>query len=271
MSEITTEPLRRIQNSLQSWTTNFIAQFEPTRVEIFRRIYKDSDWDSLAKSITADEIEKYDVPIIRKKIIFEKITGATLGLLALGLMFYADAVQAASTFSVLFPSDSIPAYLNIPLTTYIVITIIGISVLNGLPLTDILGATNFTNTSRITTNGKGGATRNTILIIRLSNLILTVVILSLSLIAEKNINIYALSFLIIPMLITTNLSLEFITGIFAVLSLQLFIIGILFGVLEWALYFLLRILRDFVYYQWLLFDKIIANPIRSLTSLITKR
>lgn len=262
---------RRLENILLSSAENLFAQYDVTQVEIFRRLNKDSDWDTLAKAISADDIEKYDIPIIRNKIKIEKIIGAAVGFLGMIAMNYAAATQAALTYSMLFPSNTIPPFLITPPITQLAITIIGISILNGLPLIDILGASNFTNASQININGKRTATRNTILIIRISNLLLTIFILSLTLLANENVSLYASSFLIIPVLTTLTLSFEFITGFFLVLSFTSFLLGILFGITEKVFEVLLRILKDFIHLQWLFFDKIIATPARSVISLINKR
>lgn len=260
--------LGNTSNGLQNWAINFIAQLEPTRAEIFRRINKDSDWETIAKVVTADDIEKHDIPIIRKRIVFEKISGEILGFIGLASLLYADAVEGVTTYSLIFSSSIIPPILNIPQTTHIVIVIIGLCVINGLHFADILGVSSFTSSSQITRP----VMRKINLSIRTASLLLAIIFLTLALIEQANISTFAIALLIMPMLITTALGFEFMTGgMFVFLSFDLFILSILFKLAEWILYFALRILKDFIYYQWLFFDTIFATPLRSIMALRNKR
>ena len=281
MSALLRDLFRGLGYRFSNWAANFLQQYEVTEVEIFHRLNKNPDWENLAKVITTEKINQNVVPVLKRRIIGEKISGAVLGFVALLLMLYADAVQGSMTYyfiaqtapndSPLFQNATIPSFLNIPPIAFWAITLIGMSIINGLHLSDIVGGTNFTNSSQINTTGHITTIGKWNLVIRISNFALALLVLSFSTIADKRISEFASSFIIIPMLTTTFLSYEFITGLFLFLGFPLYILSAIVGILEIFTLLFIEIIEGVFYILWVPFDKIVATPIRFIVSLINKR
>lgn len=227
--------------------------FDPTDIEIAQRI--NAHWNKVASEVNANDIEKNDKPILANRIKIEKMTGATLGFFALVAVIYGNALLGAANLSLLFPQTVIPTLFDIPMVYQLVIIVLGVTISNGLYVSDILGISNYTNSIRFGgDSGQRKLIEKIFLGVRVFNLALTIIIFIFMAIKDTTINNFAFSFLIIPLLITAFTSLDSISGIYLIFSLPLYLFSASIYVLRNMLLFSTGIIRAYINILWILFD-----------------
>ena len=227
------DAIGKIKGSLISWSNNFIEQV----------VEKDSsERDPVPDHIPADEANNEEVSIFNSKpgnrYAGQKIIGALLELVILLAFLWADAAQGAQTLSVLFPTASIPQFLNNIIVPLIVASA-GTAFVLGTFIGDVLHLTHL----GVWGNLKGNPKKVFLFII------ITILIVTITLSASialyradilgavetqrfKMISVYSQSLVIIPMLITTALLLHGVFGLFVVLSIAIRLVAIPFAISE---------------------------------------
>lgn len=237
--------LRDIKNSLLAWSMNFLRQV------VKREDEGGDDAEEKVNEITAsqpDEQKKDEELSVfnnkpENKHAGQKVVGALIEFIALLAFLYADASQAAQTYSVLFPTATIPDWLN-GIVVPLIVASAGTAFILGIFIGDALHLTHFGNWGNLK-----GTSRKVFFAVTISNLLVTILLSALvaldrsDILGVKNetvrtIAIYAQSFVIVPMLITTALLLRGAFGIFVLLAILLWLLAIPFAVFE----FFIRIL-----------------------------
>lgn len=226
--------------------------FDATDIEIVQRI--NANWNKVASEVTANDIEQNDKPILANRIKIEKMTGAILGFFALLAVFYGNALQGAANFSLLFPQSATPALFDIPMVYQLILIVFGVTISNGLHVSDILGISNYTNSYFGRGSGQRKLTEKIVLGVRVFNLILTIIIFIFIAIKDTTINSFAFSFLIVPLLITAFTSLDSISGMYLILSLPLYLFSVSAYLLLNILQFSTGVIRAYINILWILFD-----------------
>ena len=252
--EIFSTATKRLADSL-------IRYFHATDIEIAQRI--NLNWNQSASEVIANDIEQNDKPILANRIKIEKMTGAIIGLFSLIAVFYGNTLLGIASLFVLFPPDTIPTFLNIPISSQLIIIIVGLVTSNGLYVSDILGSSHYTNSTRLWREGKQiNLTEKFILGVRVFNLILTIIIFIFMAINNTTISSVAFSLLIIPLLLTASTSLNSISGMYLILSLPLYLFSISAFLLRYILQFSIGVFRAYINILWILFDNMFGKLLK---------
>lgn len=239
--------------TIRTLANRFTRYFDATDIEIAQRI--NANWNKVASEVTANNIEQNDKPILANRIKIEKMTGAILGFFALIAVIYGNTLLEVGNFSLLFPQNVIPALFDIPMVYQLIIIVLGVTISNGLYVSDILGISNYTNSLRFgDESGQRKLTEKIVLGIRVFNLITTIIIFTFMAIKDTTINSFAFSFLIIPLSITAFTSLDSISGMYLILSLPLYLFSVSAYLLLNIILFSTGVVRAYINILWILFD-----------------
>lgn len=234
------ESFEGIKNSLLAWSMNFLRQVVKKEDEGEGDGNDDKNKvDEINGKQLDKQVEEFSVFENRpeNKYAGQKVVGALIEFIALIAFLYADASQAAQTYSVLFPTATIPDWLN-GIVVPLIVASAGTAFILGIFIGDALHLTHFGNWGSLK-----GTSRKVFFAVTISNLLVTILLSALvaldrsDILGVKNesvrtIAIYAQSFVIVPMLITTALLLRGAFGIFVLLAIFLWLLAIPFAIFE---------------------------------------
>lgn len=238
-TEAVANSFQGIKNSLLSWSMNFLRQVvKKDDVEGAENLGS-KHADVPEKSLSSEVFSVFDNRP-ENKYAGQKIVGALIEFIALLAFLYADASQAAQTYSVIFSTAKIPAFLN-SIVVPLIIASAGTAFILGIFIGDTLRLTHFGNWGDLK-----GLSRNIFLGVAIGNLLLTIVLSAMIALyrsdvltqqseAIKTAAVYAQSLVIVPMLITTTLLLRGAFGIFVILSILLWMLALPFAIIEFFL------------------------------------
>lgn len=237
-----------MKKSLLAWSMNFLRQVVK-REEDEGDIDTEKNIDKISETKSDEKGEEFSVFDNRpeNKYAGQKVVGALIEFVALLAFLYADASQAAQTYSVLFPTATIPDWLN-AIVVPLIVASAGTAFILGIFIGDALHLTHFGNWGSLK-----GTSRKVFFAVTISNLLITILLSALvaldrsDILGVKNesirtVAIYAQSFVIVPMLITTALLLRGAFGIFVLLAILLWLFAIPFAIFE----FFIKILGKFI-------------------------
>lgn len=240
---------RDIKTSLLAWSMNFLRQVVKREDEGGDNAEEKGSEIIESRPIEQEKDEELSVFNNKpeNKHAGQKVVGALIEFIALLAFLYADASQAAQTYSVLFPTATIPDWLN-GIVVPLIVASAGTAFILGIFIGDALHLTHFGNWGNLK-----GTSRKVFFAVTISNLLVTILLSALvaldrsDILGVKNetirtVAIYAQSFVIVPMLITTALLLRGAFGIFVLLAILLWLLAIPFAVFE----FFIRILGKFL-------------------------
>lgn len=226
-----------IKKSFLAWSMNFLRQVVKPENENNDDV--DTKVNEIVEKQSTGKGEEFSVFDNRpeNKNAGQKVVGALIEFIALLAFLYADASQSAQTYSVLFPTSTIPDWLN-NIVVPLIVASAGTAFILGIFIGDALHLTHFGNWGSLK-----GTSRKIFLTVTISNLLITILLSALvaldrsDILGVKNetvrtVAIYAQSFVIVPMLITTALLLRGAFGIFVLLAIFLWLLAIPFAIFE---------------------------------------
>lgn len=235
-TDVVVASFQKIKNSLLSWSMNFLRQVVK-KDDIEEQDNPSGIQTTAVGSSSKDEVFSVFDNRPENKYAGQKIIGALIEFIALAAFLYADASQAAQTYSVIFETAKIPEFLN-DIIVPLIVASAGTAFILGIFIGDTLHLTHFGNWGNLK-----GTSRKIFLGVAIGNLVITIILSAMvalyrsDVLAEqddwiKNAAIYAQSIVIVPMLITTTLLLRGAFGIFVILSVLLWIFSIPFALVE---------------------------------------